>query len=413
MGLPRRTWVMKRVRMVGRTSSVLLLLLASCVGGQARQERVDRIEAGTTTSGPVSISEVLATVGNEVIVPRVRQFKLDTVALEEAASTWMKDAQDDSSREAVRDAWRQSMLTWQELEVMQVGPAGSSLTVTRGANLRDEIYSWPTVNPCRVDQETVGCGWESASYFGGVLVNVYGLDAMEETLFADDAVNACPSLLAPNEDGSWAALGQAGVRDARARHAHALASHVLATASELESAWVEGRGNYVGALAGAGVPGSPYASAEKGLNAVYDAMFYIEKDIKDTKLALPLGLIGCGLPSCPEDVELLLSGMSTEVVGANLKGFRAIFMGDTGVGFDDLLVEKGHGDLTEDFLAAMDGVDAAVAALNQPIDEALMVDREGVEALHSALGSLTDLLKRDLATVLSLEIPVEAAGDND
>ena len=34
---------------------------------------------------------------------------------------------------------------------MQLGPAGSSLSAVAGADIRDEIYSWPTINPCRID----------------------------------------------------------------------------------------------------------------------------------------------------------------------------------------------------------------------------------------------------------------------
>ena len=94
-------------------------------------------------------------------------------------------------------------------------------------------------------------------------------------------------------------------------------------------------------------------------------------------------------------------------------GFRSLFTGGEGAGMDDLLIELGHGDLTEAILQATDGVEAALPAVDLPIDEALSSDLDDLEALHSAVGGVTDLLKNDLTTVLSLEIPAEAAGDND
>ena len=51
----------------------------------------------------------------------------------------------------------------------QLGPAASALT-TGGEGLRDEVYSWPTVNPCRVDQET-GCAGRVS---GGELAEPHG-----------------------------------------------------------------------------------------------------------------------------------------------------------------------------------------------------------------------------------------------
>ena len=50
--------------------------------------------------------------------------------------------------------WFDTMIQWQELEVMQVASLGSSLTAVGGQDVRDNIYSWPLSNPCRIDQVT-------------------------------------------------------------------------------------------------------------------------------------------------------------------------------------------------------------------------------------------------------------------
>ena len=56
-----------------------------------------------------------------------------------------------------------TMAAWQELEGLQIGPAGSSLSTIGGQDLRDEIYSYPNVNRCRSDQETVEEAWDQTN----------------------------------------------------------------------------------------------------------------------------------------------------------------------------------------------------------------------------------------------------------
>ena len=80
------------------------------------------------------------------------------------------------------------MAVWQQLELLQVGPAGLMGTVAGGDSLRDAIYSWPTVNTCRVDQESARRGFLN---LGAALVNVRGLDALEHLLFTTSADHTC------------------------------------------------------------------------------------------------------------------------------------------------------------------------------------------------------------------------------
>ena len=73
-------------------------------------------------------------------------------------------------------------------------------------------------------------------------------------------------------------------------------------------------------------------------------------------------------------------------------GFRRLFQGCgegyAGVGFDDWLRDAGAGDLAERMIASLNGVDAAVK-------------------------EVTDELKTEFVTVLNLELPSAAEGDND
>jgi predicted lipoprotein len=351
-----------------------------------------------------ALADVLAAVEPEVVTPTLTRFRADAEALVTAAQAWRVAAEagdGSTSRALAQESWRAAMRTWQQAELMQIGPAASSLTAVAGADVRDAIYSWPTTNPCRVDQETVEAVWDEPDWFTVNLVNTYGLDALEHLLFAGPD-NACPGQIDINTNGTWDALGAQGVEVNRAAFAEALATDLVNRTDRLLGAWTDG---------GFRLDDSVFESNQQALNAVYDALFYLESRTKDRKLAEPLGLGTC-TTACAELVELRTSGMSTEAIAANLAGFRLLFTGGEGPGVDDLLRDAGHADLADDLLARLDDADAAAAGLG-PIDAELAAAPARVEALHTAVKGVTDLVKGDLATVLALQIPDESAGDND
>jgi predicted lipoprotein len=364
----------------------------------------------TEPTGPVDprVAEVLANLGPNVILPAYRDFR--DVAETLVAATAAFDASGGvSGREAAQEAWRTSMMAWQVAEVMQVGPAGSSVTVVAGVDLRDEIYSWPSVHPCRVDQKLVEATWDEPDFFDGNLVNVYGLDAIEYLLFHAGPDNVCAAEVAINAEGTWAALGEAEIDRRRAAYAAALAAHVLAEVDRLIGLWEVG---FDDELANAGNTSTVYGSADEALDAIYRAIFYIEASVKDMKLAKPLGLLDCAAASCPEAVESRWARHSIENVRANLDGFERMFWGGAGAGFDDLLFDVDADEVEAEVRAALDGARAAAGALPS-LEAAVEGDVASGLAVHTAVRGLTDLLKDRVPAYLSVVIPAESAGDAD
>lgn len=372
-----------------------------------------------TDAEPVDavVAAMLADVWPEVVAPALAAAEIEAEALLVATEAWAAAERADgdtvTARAQAQEAWRAAMRAWQGVEVLQIGPAGDSLTAVGGADLRDHVYSWTTTNRCRVDQETVEAAWADADFFEVNLVNVYGLDAAETLLFSAPNVNDCPSQVDINASGTWAALGEDAVQQNRADYAVAVARQLVADIVRIEQAWDPAGGDFDGQLATAGQPGSVYESPEQAVNAVYDALFYLETSTKDRKLGGPLGLRDCGGADCLSLVETTFAGGSNEWVAVNLVAFRRLFAGGEGTGLEDVLRELGFADVADAVLLALDGADAAAAALEVPIDVAATGDPTDALALHAAIVEVTDLLKGDIATLLALEIPSEAAGDND
>ena len=117
---------------------------------------------------------MLQSLGEQIILPTYRQFQQSAVLLHERAVAWnskLPSSSDwDATRTEAQDDWRAAMSSWQQAEAMMLGPAGSSLSTIGGMDLRDEIYSWPTVNPCRIDQRIEGEDYKESSFFTSNLV---------------------------------------------------------------------------------------------------------------------------------------------------------------------------------------------------------------------------------------------------
>ncbi len=365
----------------------------------------------------------LTSYAQQVALPAVRAFA--SAASELASRTanleaaWLADDTAVAELAAAQQAWREAMATWQEIEVLQVGPAGSPGRLPGGQGLRDEIYSWPVVNPCRVDQETARGTFLAADFFSTALVNVRGLDAIEYVLFAPDDDNACSPNVDINTDGTWAALlADAAVAPRRAAYAARASAAVAEVAAQLRDLWEPTGGDYAAQLATAGSGSSLYPSAQSAIDDVFAALFYIELDTKDLKVGTPAGLLpDCPRNVCPELVESPWAQASKDHVLANLLTARRIFLGGstaaTGVGFDDFLVARGAVSLATTMLAALDTAVDAVEAIPGTMADSLESDPESVRAAHAAIKTFTDPLKSQFVTVLNLTIPQEGAGDND
>ncbi|MSP25907.1 MAG: hypothetical protein EXR75_12255 [Myxococcales bacterium] len=376
--------------------------------------------AGSTGAGAgFDKHALLQNLGEHVVLATYQAFATEAKALASACDAW-QSADTSEARAAARAdaqaAWRDAMKVWQSAELMQIGPA-APMSTPGGQDQRDEIYSWPSVNACVVDQEIVKGEYATPSAFANKLVNARGLAALEHLLFDSDTKNACAPQNTINAAGTWSAiLGQLDSR--RAAYAATLAILIEAKAVGLRDAWEPAGGNYADELA---TPGAIYqASAQQALNAVTNAMFYLDTELKDMKLAIPAGLsLDCATVTCPEALELREAGFSKAAVRANISGFQRLFHGGApfeteALGFDDWLVAAGASELAAQMAADISAAIAAVDAIqDDDLKTTLANEPERVVAVYDAIKRVTDNLKTQFVTVLDLGLPDAAATDND
>ena len=379
---------------------------------------------GEPLDGDVSRGDVLASIADQVIVPSTAEFAQTAASLQGAVEAYAQAAEMAGSDPAeieqplagAQEAWRDALAGWQQLELMQVGPAAPSLTGIGGEDRRDAIYSWPTVDTCSVDRALTEAAYEQGDFFTTQLVWAHGLDALEYLLFVHDADHTCPTQV--QLDGPWGALGADEIERRRARYAAVVARGVAEQASALAARWSPEGDDFAAALAGPGQGDSPYASEAEALDEVFRAMFYVDKQTKDGKLGLPLGLIdGCPAAPCSDLMEAPFTGDSAVAIAANLRALKLMVQGgpdpEAADGFDDLLVGVGQPQIAGDLLGRIDAAIAVAEEFDEPLQQLVASDAARVEALHGAVKEITDILKGPFVMSLMLTIPAEGAGDAD
>ena len=412
--------------MSSRPLSALLPVLAfACllgckgggVGGAGGNAGTTGAGGNVTEDGAVTLSraDLLAAFGT-CAAAGAHDFREAAVALETAVAAW-GTAADDATRAAARDAFRTAMDRWQVMEMMQFGPTAPG-TAFGAQDFRDNIYSWPRVSRCLVEEEIVARTYESPQFSTVLLTNKRGLGALEYLLFYEGSDTACGST--STAVAGWMALS-ASEKDARKRaYAVAAAHDVAVRAVGLDAAWDPAAGNFVQTMRTAGTGNPVYPSTQDALNAVSNAIFYIETEVKDMKLAKPLGLdmMACPNEICPELRESLFAGRSKANLVANADGLRRLVAGCgpdySGLAFDDLLTAVGDGTQAEALRTRAAAIRPTIDAIEEAdLDQALIQDKPSVRAVYDAMKGVTDIIKVDFATVLDLELPEGVFGDVD
>ena len=380
----------------------LLLVLLSCSD-----------DGGTMMVDPGRRPDVLANLGENVILPAYRDFATRAEALVTATDAYAAAPGPDTQM-AARRAWLETMTVFQEVELMQVGPLAPMADAAGGRDVRFELYAWPSLNRCVVDQDTAGASYDDPAALVLETFDRRGLGAIEYLLFIDTPENACSPLSPINEAGTWAAFGPEMIEARRARHAHSLAVIVRDAANALVASWDDG---FLLELTEPTRTGALYGSAQEGLQAVVDGLFYLDTETKDMKVAEPAGIATCTMATCPDSRESRHANVSKEHILANVRGFQRLYLGGDpgadGLGFDDLLRDLGAEAVADQISLDIDDAIATVESLDSSLVDTLGADLPAVVAVYDAIKRITDHLKTMLLTVLDLEAPDRAAGDND
>lgn len=332
-----------------------------------------------------------------------------------------------------QDAWREALKVWQQLELLQIGPAGAVDARVGGADLRDHIYSFPLMSPCRVEQEWLNQRFSQAAWSEQAPYQVKGLDALEILLFKADEMSSCPEQAQIVRDGEWMSFTEQTEEYEAARwsYAEVLVRDLSTRAQALASAW---GGDFGLAFEQAA---SPFRAQRDAVDQAFAAIFYLDQVVKDLKLGAPTGIyMSCLEEICPEQLEHPTAQLGRAALIANFEGVLMMLRGDLELsqqlspsqeeaspsgepvpqrafGFRALLAQEGAPELGEELERLTLSAIEQLSASDQPLSEQLMTQPERLREIHATTRALTELLKTQVVTTLNLSVPREGAGDND
>jgi predicted lipoprotein len=361
---------------------------------------------------------LLKHLGEDVILRSYQRFVERAGALRLALEAYAEE-QTPATREAAQEAFRAALLSWERAELYQVGPAAEVSNFSPGAGgLRAEIYSFRDANPCVVDRGLVSQTYLSKGFADDVYAYARDLSAIERLLFSSSNESACPASDRVVTEVAWQALVAGDLTQRRALYAARAGEAVEAKAKQLVKAFEE---EFLPELAQAGDGSKLFDRTQEALDALTSALFYVDFDIRELKLAGPLGqTMDCASKVCP--TELPYAKLSKQALTENLLALRAVFQGHLpedeasgeGLrGLNDLLASVDAEPLAQSIddaiAAALDAVDAVEPSFEdtpRSEDGALFKALEAVQAL-------CDLLKTEFLQKLALSTPMRATGDND
>ena len=412
-------------RFIGASTLVVFAaFLSACGGGSssvssttpAPGQAPAPVPGGSTTDDEARRT-VLASIGEKVILPAVRQLDTGLTAMAAAIDAHAAAPADAAARTAAQSAWKTAMTAVQRTEVMQIGPS-AFLTDNGGKGLRLKIYSFPQFDACGILNAAYAA--EPAAITDSTPLTTTGMGALEYLLFTDGSNAACP----PPVDGEAR----------RARHAARLARRVATVGTELRTAWEPSGGNFVAQLRTAGTGGMTYSTPQMAMDALSSALFYFEKMTKDRKLAAPTGfgatdIVECLAISCPDLAESPYARVSRDNIRENMFAFRDMLTGlDGGLGLNALMQGVGREDLVTRLATMIQVATSVEATLTTDLETAVAqipsrndcvmaaTNRRGPPIVCEYLGRIddvTDTLRTEIVSTLNLRVPDYAAGDND
>jgi len=380
-------------------------------------------------SAEFNCADMLTSLVNNAVIPTVDELAVELTALDTEVTQYCAsiDQEEEANQlSAAKTQWQQAMAVWQQLEVMQFGQI---------AEQRDNFYSWPLNDECKVDVDVV-LGQANDYDIATRTAPRRGLDALEYLLFDNDLVNdklhvRCQTVGAgriTNVPGllEWDDLTLLEQKTQRCKQSNNITRHLITRAETLKQSIT------------AGVFDESVTTYQDAADSISDALFYIDKNTKDVKAnkalpASPSGSFNTG------HLESQYAQVSLSNIHNNLLGAKLLMTANGNIGFHDFLVAADQEDLANRMVSNLDlaiiasseseiSEDEATKSLFSIIDTAPLDQRtnciNAVAGETSLLGKVCALgtpviqaftsdLKNQFVLTLNFTVPSSAEGDND
>lgn len=369
--------------MLIRRPGKALTLLALCVV-------VASCDKESSTPAGFDRGPMLENLGVNIIVPAYDTLAQRAARLEDAALLFTGE-RNEENLEKLRDAWLSAYIAYQHCGYFNFGPA-------------DNLVFNPAVNSFPISKITIDDNISSGSYdLSAVSSNTAkGFAALDYVLYG---LNPDPVYVVEQFDSDDEA-------SSRRQYLLDLVEDLRSRCDAVFERWSPAGDNYLGTFVS--LTGNDVGSATGML--LNGAIQYFERDVRDGKIGIPLGIRSLNVP-IPGNCEALYAQHSIILATESTKALQKLYLGkgiSEGIGFDDYLTSlnaRRNGDPLADVIA--DQIDLAItrtAAIPEPYSETVEQNPGPATAAYQELQKLVVLLKADMMSALGILITYQ---DND
>jgi len=326
--------------------------------------------------------EVLVNLGTNIILPSYQQLSASTATLD-AAVTAFNASPSLTTLTAVQGAFKDAYKKWAACSEFEFGPAADQFLTTHFTN------AFPT------DTVLIKGNVNGAVYVIDGISNfsAQGFPALDYLLFAygNDAVIARFTT-----DAHAAGAKQ---------YLAALSASLKTKTAAVTNAWSTTGGNYLAKFINAtGVDAG--SSLSLLLNAY---VLDFDVNLQNYKIGIPIGIYGpTTLPKSPAKVEAVYSGLSDQLLIAQVQAFQNIYLGAADKGIDDKVAatnaQKNGGSLNDAIKTQLTAVLTRMQGLPEPLSLGITNNNTTINDAFTEVRKMTVLLKVDMSSALGIKI---------
>jgi len=364
-----------------KSRSILLIAFAGvvCAGIIISCSKSNNNSTDNNTS---TNKAILTNIGNTIIIPSFQNLSTAVNAMD-AAIVAFNASPTTITLTAAQSSFKDAYLAWEACSEFSFGPASDQSLVTSNVNV------FPTT--VSTIQSNINSGVYIIDAIGNL--NAQGFPALDYLLFSPDNT----TVLARFTTDSKAANAK--------QYLAAVSGGIKSKATAVLNAWLSTGSNYISQFINAtGVDaGSSLSLLVNGLVYDYDVI------LKNYKIGIPFGKYGpTTLPQDPTKVEAYYSGISVQLLIAQVQAIQNIYLGASGQGLDDKVastnIQKNGSPLNDVIKAEFTTLLTKLQALPASLSGAIQNNSSTVNDAYTEVQKLVVLLKVDMSSALGVKI---------
>ncbi|NJL06178.1 MAG: imelysin family protein [Chloroflexaceae bacterium] len=315
-----------------------------------------------------------------MIIPAHAAFVAETATLLAASEALAADPTP-ATLAAAQQAWQAAYVAWQPLPL-------SRTEAIRRTQLMSAINKYPT-NPRFIEGHIASDAPLTAQQVNSFGATSRGLPALAYLLFTPSSADALAALRADARRGQYVVAAAADL------HLTAVALHAF---------WAAEGQNYRATFIASDGAGSQLRS---GVSELVNAQINALEVLVQQRLGKPLGRQAGGTPQ-PDQVEMAGTGVALAAQRATIHAVQELLAG--GLGAYLTAHASPNPALAERLQAQLERTQAALAAIPEPLEQALSTQPDAVATAYAESRTLLMLYKVELANVLGVTVTF---GDTD